>query len=67
MLKSKIHRMSFTGVKLDNKSSIPINKQLTGQVHTVNINKSTRLIACSIPAKNGSGKIAFNDATFNWV
>jgi aspartate 1-decarboxylase len=68
VLKSKIHRATLTGIKLDYQGSITIDKGLLEkadilpgeQVHILNINNGQRFITYTISAPQGSGIVLLN-------
>ena len=70
MLKSKIHRATLTGTKLDYEGSITIDSNLLAkadilpgkQVHVVNINNGSRLVTYVLEGKPGAGTIFLNGA-----
>ena len=68
MLKSKIHRATLTGTKLDYEGSITFDENLLEkadillgeQVHVLNINNGERFITYTIAAPRGSGTVFLN-------
>lgn len=68
MLKSKIHRATLTGTKLDYQGSIAIDRNLLEaadmlpgeQVQVLNVNSGTRLTTYVIEAEAGSGTVLLN-------
>ena len=70
MLKSKIHRATVTGTKLDYEGSIAIDRTLLEaadmlpgeQVQVLNLNNGARLITYIIEAESGSGTMFLNGA-----
>ena len=68
MLKSKIHRATLTGTKLDYEGSITVDQNLLEkadmlpgeQVHVLNINNGQRLVTYTISAPRGSGTVLLN-------
>jgi hypothetical protein len=70
ILKSKIHRVSLTGVHLDYEGSIGIDKcflaaadiQLFELVHVFNVNNGARFQTYAINAQRDSGAITLNGA-----
>ncbi len=70
MLRSKIHRATLTGTRLDYEGSIAIDRTLLEaadmlpgeQVHVLNLNNGARLITYVIEAEAGSGTMLLNGA-----
>lgn len=70
MLKSKIHRVTVTGVNLDYEGSITIDSELMRaadilqyeQVQVVNVNNGARFETYAIEGEKDSGVIAVNGA-----
>ena len=68
MLKSKIHRATFTGTDLNYQGSITIDESLLEeadilpgeQVHVLNINNGERFITYAIAAPRRSGTVLLN-------
>jgi aspartate 1-decarboxylase len=68
MLKSKIHRATLTGTKLDYEGSIAIDRALLDaadmlpgeQVHVLNVSNGSRLVTYAIEAEAGSGTMLLN-------
>lgn len=68
MLKSKIHRATLTGTKLDYEGSIAIDRTLLEaadmlpgeQVQVLNLSTGARLITYTIVAEAGSGTVLLN-------
>ena len=68
LMKSKIHRATLTGTKLDYEGSISIDPVLLEaadiipgeQVHVLNVNTGARLVTYVILGKRGSGEVMLN-------
>ncbi|NLB65882.1 MAG: aspartate 1-decarboxylase [Lentisphaerae bacterium] len=68
MLKSKIHRATVTGLKLDYEGSIEIDEDLMEaadllpgeQVHVLNLQTGARFVTYVIRGARGSGEMALN-------
>ena len=68
MLKSKIHRATVTGTKIDYEGSVAVDEELLEaadilpgeQVHVLSLNNNARLITYAIKAERGSGTVMLN-------
>lgn len=68
MLKSKIHRATLTGTKLNYEGSVTVDQALLDeagilpgeQVHVLNVNNGSRLVTYAITAPRGSGTVLLN-------
>jgi len=70
ILKSKIHRATVTGARLDYVGSIAIDEELLEKsdirpgelVHVWNVNNGERIETYALPAPPGSGSVVLNGA-----